>query len=116
MSDTDLRELIRDPQYWRRSPEGEALRAKVARAFSERYPGPMRRDAQAGKATAALTGMWCMSAAIPGGSRMAGPTPSARMTDGPSRAPGSASRMLIGGLKSPGRKARAVRAPIMDTV
>ena len=45
MSHTDLRELIRDPQYWRRSPEGDALRAKVARGFAERYPGPMRRDA-----------------------------------------------------------------------
>ncbi len=36
MSHTDLRELIRDPQYWQRSPEGDALRAKVARGFAER--------------------------------------------------------------------------------
>jgi hypothetical protein len=45
MSDSDLRELMRDPQYWRMSPEGEALRSKVASGYAERYPGQMPRDA-----------------------------------------------------------------------
>ncbi len=45
MIEPQLRQMISDPRYRARSAEGDRYRASVGRAFQERYPGDMPRDA-----------------------------------------------------------------------